>query len=86
MQVPASRYQPSDRAFPEVLPPIEYPDDALVRKVQSGGQIHLKGRVYHIPKAFRGYPVGLRLTTQSDVYDVFFCHQKIAQIHLSENS
>ena len=36
-QVPASRYQPSVRAFPATLPPIEYGPDDLVRKVQAQG-------------------------------------------------
>ena len=43
-----------------MLPPIEYGPDDMVRKVQHGGEIHFRGQVYHIPEAFRGYPVAIR--------------------------
>jgi len=39
LDVPASRYQPSPRPFPEVLPPIEYGADDIVRTVHGSGQI-----------------------------------------------
>jgi transposase InsO family protein len=39
LQVPASRYQPSDRTFPEPLPPIEYGTEDAVRRVQATGAL-----------------------------------------------
>lgn len=83
MQVPASRYRPSPRSFPESLPPIEYDSNDLVRKVQAGGELWFKGRSFKIPDAFKGHPVALRPTPAGDSYDVLFCHQKIAQINLN---
>lgn len=81
MQVPASRYRPSPRSFPESLPPIEYDSKDLIRRVQAGGEIWLKGRSFKIGVAFRGHPVALRPTPSGDSLNVFFCHQKIAQIN-----
>lgn len=82
MATPASRYQPSPRAFPETLPPIEYADGDIVRKVQDKGEISYRNRTWRVPKALRGYPVALRRTQTDGLLDVFFCHQKVAQINL----
>ena len=83
LDVPASRYRPSPRSFPETLPDIEYPKGELVRKVQLGGEIWFKGRCYKIGTAFTRHPVALRPSSIDGVFDVFFCHQNIAQIDLN---
>src|SRR6185437_6141124 len=46
LQVPASRYVPSARPFPEVLPPIEYGLTDVVRKVRGWGHIKYRSRDY----------------------------------------
>ena len=43
MATPASVYQPSWRPYPERLPELEYPDRMLPRRVQSKGDIGLRG-------------------------------------------
>ena len=83
MQPPAARYAPSPRSMPEQLPPIEYAPGDIVRRVQQGGFFSYRGRSLRISKAFAGYPVALRPTTSDGLLDVFFCHQKIAQINLA---
>jgi transposase InsO family protein len=82
LAVPASRYQPSLRSFPELLPPIEYPKQVLVRKVQKEGEFSFQGRTFRISKAFQGYPVGLKPTSTDGVFDVLFCYHTINQIDL----
>jgi hypothetical protein len=54
MEVPAQRYRPSTRAFPEHLPAIEYGPGDQVRKVQDHGQLFFKGREFRICKALHG--------------------------------
>jgi transposase InsO family protein len=83
LAVPASRYRPSLRCFPESLPPIDYPSGVLTRKVQQGGAFSFQGRSFRISKAFIGYPIGLRPTITDGVFDVLFCHQRITQISLT---
>jgi transposase InsO family protein len=84
MQVPASRYRPSTRAFPEALPPIEYGPDDSVRRVQAEGWLHFRGHALRVPKAFHGQPVALRPAPDVDGrFDVFYCHQRIAQVSLN---
>jgi transposase InsO family protein len=86
MQVPASRYRPSSRAMPERVPPIEYEEADLVRRVQQGGRISYGGREWALPKAFRGYPVALRPTEGNEQVAAYFCRQRIAVLDLPSGS
>lgn len=82
MDVPGSRYKPSDRAYPEVLPPIEYSPGQLVRKVNEAGQIRFRTNVCRVGKGFSGYPVALRPTLEDGLWEVVFCGQHIRTIDL----
>jgi putative transposase len=55
-----------------------------VRKVQDKGKFTYQGRIWKISKAFRGYAVGLRPTSQDGCFDVYFCQHKIALINLND--
>ena len=68
---------------PSPYPPVPYGSEFLVRRVQSGGWFSLRGRLFHLSKALRGQPVGLRPTLQDGVYAVYFCHQHIADINFA---
>jgi transposase InsO family protein len=83
-QVPAKRYQPSHRSYPESLPPLEYGAEDIVRQVRDGGRIQFRGRLWRISKAFDGYPVALRATTTEGCFEVFFAHQRVAKIDLQQ--
>lgn len=84
MEVPASRYAISTRRFPEQLAPIEYDVSDIVRTVYEKGHFRFRGKRYPVGKAFYGYPIALRSTTDDGIFNVFFCHQKIGQIDLHE--
>ena len=81
--MPASRYQISWRNFPETLPPIEYGSSDEVRRVQDKGTVYYRGKRIAVGKAFRGYPIAFRATTEERVFDVYFCQHRITQIDLS---
>lgn len=83
MKVPATRYQPSARSYPERLPAIEYGPDDIVRKVRHAGHIKYKGRDLAVGSAFFGLHVALRPTTTDGLFAVFFCQYKIGQLNLS---
>lgn len=85
MAVPAQRYQPSRRRYPEQLPAIEYDATDLVRKVKTYGHIKYRGREYHIGGAFVGLHVALRPTLTDGCFDVFFCHHRIGKLDLKDN-
>jgi transposase InsO family protein len=83
MNVPASRYQVSQRSFPEQLPLLEYCSTDQVRKVQSDGKIFFRNREFHVGKAFRGYPVALRPMLTDGVFEIYFATHCLHTIDLS---
>jgi transposase InsO family protein len=80
LAVPASRYTPSPRAFPEGLPLIEYAPGDTVRKVQAKGELCYRGQVFRVSTALRGYPVALRSTPVDGHLAVYFCHHHVTEI------
>ncbi|PMQ13466.1 hypothetical protein JaAD80_21620 [Janthinobacterium sp. AD80] len=84
-QTPISRYRASGRAFPSVLPPIEYPSGDTVRKVSDKGEISFQNRRYFIGEGLRTQLVAIKPTTIDDVYEVFFCHKEIRRINLRDS-
>lgn len=82
LATPSTRYRPSSRSFPEVLPVIEYGPGDRVRKVDKLGCISFRNAQYRVGKAFRGQQVGLRPTAVDGVFDVHYGAQCIASIDL----
>lgn len=82
MAVPAARYRPSRRCFPEALPAIEYAEADLVRKVDVNGQISFRNRPWRLSKAFRGHAVALRPTAEDGVYSLHFATHRIGSLDL----
>ncbi|HKR58330.1 MAG TPA: IS481 family transposase [Pyrinomonadaceae bacterium] len=84
MKVPASRYQPSPRAYPERLPAIEYGPTDIVRKVRRFGHFKYRGQEYHVGSAFHGLHLALRYTATDGLLEVHFCQQLIRRINLRQ--
>jgi len=81
LEVPASRYRASERSYPEVLPAIEYDTTDLVRTVRVSGNLSIEGREYYVSEAFSGQSVALRPTAEDGVWDVYFCHERVATVN-----
>jgi len=86
MEVPASRYRPSERAMLQRLPAIEYEAGDAVRMVQHGGWISYRGREWRISKALHGLPVAIRATERDGDMAVYFCRQRVAVLDLEAGS
>ena len=84
METPASRYQVSQRPFPEQLPPVEYGAEDKVRRVQDQGWFSWKGRKVKVSTAFKGLPVAIRPTDNDGLWDVFFKTNNLRQIDLRQ--
>ena len=82
--VPASRYRPSLRPYPEVLPPWPYGADDQVRKVQAGGRVSFRGRLLRLPKALRGSAVAFRPTATDGCWDVVFMTYRLRTLDLRQ--
>lgn len=85
MVPPASRYQPSQVGFPAELPPVDYGPGLITRKVNSAGTIAFQNERFTVGKAFRGYRLALRASSQPQQYDIYFCNQQIRTINLNQN-
>ena len=84
LEVPASRYRPSARPMPDRLPEVEYDACELVRTVPaSKDYVSFKGRLWKVPKAFRGERVAIRALDRDGRYGVFFGAHQIAAIDLT---
>ena len=82
LAVPAERYRPSSRAFPETLPPIGYGPGDIVRKVDRGACFYLHNRKFRIGRAFCGQLIALRPTIEDGVFNVHYCTHHIATLDL----
>jgi hypothetical protein len=82
MATPSERYRPSDRPFPELLPPIEYRPGDIVRKVDKAGDISFQNRRIRLGKPFRGEWIALRATAEDGTFSIHFCTHEIGTINL----
>lgn len=82
---PATRYEPSDRTFPDELPPVEYPGEATTRKVTSNGKIRFRGQQFTVGKAFSGHRLALRASPEPQTFECYFCSHQIRTINLNQN-
>jgi hypothetical protein len=84
--VPASRFRPSYRSMPDRPPEVEYDEHEIVRTVPATKDyIRFKGRLWLVPKAFRGERVAIRPLTVDGQYGVFFAAHRIATIDLTND-
>ena len=70
----------SPRAYPRVLPAVEYQAGELVRRVTGNGGFTLHYKYYRAGNAFAGHDVALRPTKRDGLHEVYFCHQRIGWI------
>lgn len=77
MLVPAKRYRPSLREMPEQLPPVEYNESAIVRKVHSSGIMAYRNKNYYIGEAFSNHNVEVRHNELLGQLNVYFGEHKI---------
>ena len=75
---PASRYQPSPRAFPRRLPPLEYPAHCLVRRVCDTGRVKWCGRKLFLSEVRAGLEVGFA-AVDDGVWLVYFAALPLAR-------
>jgi transposase InsO family protein len=84
LDTPASRYRPSSRSFPEVLPAPQYHAHDVVRRVNKDGYVNFHGRLLKMSQAFAGRQVALRPTATDGLWTIHFARFEIAQLDLRE--
>jgi transposase InsO family protein len=84
LDAPCTHYQPSSRPFPDILPPLEFPPGAIIRKVSLTGYVSFRGRRWPVGGAFAQYPVGLVYDDFDDTQlYVYFNNIRVRTIDLS---
>lgn len=82
LDTPSQRYQSSDRAYPEILPNVEYPSHMNVYRVTHKGFITLKGKKYRVGEGFRGQPIGV-ISEDNNLASIYYCQQKVLTLDLN---
>lgn len=85
MAVPADRYKPSPRVFPEQLPAIDY-GSADVRKVDAYGKLSYHNIRYHLGKGFRNQYVAFLPMETDGCFYVIYHTWKVAIINEKEHT
>ena len=84
LEVPIRRYSPRPRSLPERIEPYPYAAGCVMRRVAQTGTIGFAGYLWRVGKAFAGRDVALRPTDTDGLHDVFFCHQRVTTIDLTD--
>jgi transposase InsO family protein len=79
MQTPASVYEPSPRAMPDKLPPLEYPDRYEVRLVSANGGIRWSSGWVNVSITCAGEYVGLE-EIDDGIWNVYFGRLKLGRL------
>jgi putative transposase len=79
MATPAARYQPSARAYPERLPPLEYPGHFEVRRVADNGCIRWRSERVHVSLVCKHEDVGLE-EVDNGIWNVYFGYLKLGRL------
>jgi transposase InsO family protein len=61
LKTPASIYKKSNRSYPSKTPEIIYPNEHLIRKVKTNGEIKYFGKRYFVSELLHGEPIGLEM-------------------------
>lgn len=80
LAVPASRYQPSPRSFPDRLAAPEYAESDEIRRVSADGYVRFRGRQHKMSQAFAGHHVAIRPMQTDGLWTVHFSRFAVGQI------
>jgi transposase InsO family protein len=86
LETPIKRYRPSQRPYPQTLPPIEYAPGVQTRSVDQNGKINYRGRPWKVGRAFVGQRIGLRPTNTDGLWEVIFLSHLIKTLDLRQPS
>lgn len=81
MEVPAARYSPSERAYPETIGAWEYPNGCELRRVRSSGYFNLCGNGYFLSEAFGEKEIAVSRSQEDKCYDLYFRQFHIGRIN-----
>lgn len=84
-ETPASRYSPSERVFPSVLPELIYPAHFEIRTVTDSGAINFRARRFQLSTALTNQEIGLE-ECDDDMWTVNFGPLVLGTLHYPSNT
>ena len=87
MQVPIERYRPSQRSYPEILPPVEeaYAPDDLILIPDRYGHVTAFEYSFTVSATLAGQPIAARPhPTEDGVYDPYYCHHRLMRVFMHD--
>ncbi len=82
MDVPGSRYRPSDKKRPSELPSMSYASGTIVRRVNKDGWISWKGRMFNVGRGLFGERVEIRETDAG--IEIYYGRYRISGFNIEE--
>lgn len=82
LDVPASRYSPSQVDFPDRLLEPQYDETDIIRRVNRDGYVRFKGQPVKLSQSFAQLNVAFRPTAVDGVWNAFFMRFQVAKIDL----
>ena len=85
LEVPASKYTPSQRPYPSKIAEWVYSDDLIVHNVKSTGYLTLRGQGYFLSEAFGGKQIAFRESSKgAHLINLYFRQFRIGQIDIEK--
>ncbi len=85
LEVPKSRYIPSNKKYSSKICDWEYSDDLTVHKVKSTGYISIKGQGYFLSEAFGNKQIAFRESSKgANFINLYFRQFRIGQIDIEK--
>ena len=85
LDVPASRYQPSQRQYISKITEWEYTNELTVHKVKSTGYITIRGQGYFLSEAFGNKRIAFRESSKgAHLINLYFRQFRIGQIDIEK--
>ena len=85
LDVPSSRYRPSDRQYPSQIKEWEYAEDLKIHNVKSTGYITIKGQGYFLSEAFGNKQIAMRESDKgAHLINLYFRQFRIGQIDIEK--
>ena len=83
--MPAERYRPSTRAFPQTLPEPHYAAGEILRRVgTTKAYLSFHNRLWKVPDAFRGETLAIRPRLPDGCFAICFGAHEIAALNLND--
>lgn len=72
MDFPSQRYKASNLKYPSRLPPTEYSDRSILRRVRGNGYISFEGREYLVGEAFKNHHIEIKPNPLEHSISIYF--------------